>query len=277
MAEPRLGPAAETLRRFDPDLFATALFAPEPGRGRLMTLYAFDVELSRAADPARRSETGPMLAAIRVQWWRDMLAAAFEGSAALPQGHEVAAPLFQLIREGRLPRAEAEALIEARECEIDAGPAAERFDAWGDARFGALTRAAAACLDAPAPEAAAPAGRALARAFGLRTAAAMAREGRGLLPGLDPAMRAALARGEAVDPLCDLIAEVARDGLDALRSARRTGAPRAALPAFLTLFQAEHALSVALARPETVAVGLAQASPARRALALGWRALTGRW
>ncbi len=64
MSMPLLSPAATMVRRLDPDLFHTALFAPEPARQRLMVLYAFDIELSRAA--ARAAE--PLIAAMRLQW-----------------------------------------------------------------------------------------------------------------------------------------------------------------------------------------------------------------
>ena len=276
MAEPGLGPCAAAVRRFDPDLFATALFAPEPGRARLMTLYAFDIELSRAARPARRAEEGRMIAAMRLQWWRDVLeAAARDGDGAAP-AHEVAGPLARLAGAGRLPTAEAAAMIAAHERELGGIESEAAFTAWAEGRFAALTRAAAALLDAPAVVAAEPAGRARGAAFALRTAAAMATEGRCLLPEIGAQARAALARGAPDGESVEAVRARAEAGLAALAEARGAGAPRAALPAFLPLWQAERVLRRLATRPDAIAAPPG-AAPARRSLALGWRALTGRW
>ena len=46
---------ADIVRRDDPQLYKTALFAPEPARSRLMVLYAFDIELSRATRASAES------------------------------------------------------------------------------------------------------------------------------------------------------------------------------------------------------------------------------
>jgi len=275
MAEPGLDPCAAAVRRFDPDLFATALFAPEPGRARLMTLYAFDIELSRAAELARRAEEGRMIAAMRLQWWRDVLEAALAGDGASP-AHEVAGPLARLAGAGRLPQAEAAAMIAAHEQELRGIESEAAFAAWAEGRFAALTRAAAALLDAPAAAAAGPAGRARGTAFALRTAAAMAVEGRCLLPEISAQARAALARGAPDGDTLRAVRACAEAGLAALAEARAAGAPRAALPAFLPLWQAERVLRRLAARPGAVAAPPGDA-PARRSLALGWRALTGRW
>jgi len=275
MAEPALSACADIVRRFDPHLFATALFAAEPARERLMTLYAFDIELSRAAGTVASSDTGPLIAAMRVQWWRDLVAEA--GDGAEPRAHEVAAPLAALIAEGALTRADLDALIDARDREIDGEPDRAGFISWADARFGALTRLAAMLLSGTAPKAAHPAGQALGHAFALRTATPMAREGRCLLPDLPAGATSALARNKASGALIAALAEQAQEGLSALKAARATGAPRAAVPAFLPLWRAERTLVAVASRPEDVLCGLPQVSPARRAAALGWRALTGRW
>ena len=140
MSEPPLSACATLVRRLDPDLFHAALFAPEPARQRLMVLYAFDIELSRAA--ARSAE--PLIAAMRLQWWRDVVAGIAAGEAA--QQHEVAEPLHGLLSAHALPADDLERLIDAREIELH-GPMDEpRFAEWLDGRFGALTRLAAHLL-----------------------------------------------------------------------------------------------------------------------------------
>ena len=60
---------ARLVERGDPERWRTAMTAP-PRRAGLMALYAFNLEIARA--PWVASE--PMLAEIRLRWWRDALA-----------------------------------------------------------------------------------------------------------------------------------------------------------------------------------------------------------
>ncbi|GMG81640.1 squalene/phytoene synthase family protein [Paralimibaculum aggregatum] len=251
------GPAA-LLRRYDPDLFACLIFAREPLRSRLMVLGAYDLELSRAVHGARRAaDTGPLIGAMRLQFWRDTLEGAFAGQP--PRAHEVAGPLGELIAAAAPAPADLEALIAARDMEL-APPLAD-IPAWAEARYAAFLRLGCALAGAAPPAACGPAGQALGRAFLLRTAAAMAREPGALLADASPAA----------------LAGHAREGLGALAEARRARLPAAARPLFLTLWQAERSLAAAAADPEAAAArGLPAAGPARRALALSWRALAGR-
>ena len=69
------------VRAADRDRFLAALFAPEPQRRGLLALLAFDHELSRTRNVTRE----PMLARIRLEWWREAVAeAAGAGQAARP-------------------------------------------------------------------------------------------------------------------------------------------------------------------------------------------------
>ena len=61
---------AALVRRGDPDRFRAAMTAAPDQRGRLMVLYAFNLEVARA--PWVASE--PMLAEMRLQWWADAIA-----------------------------------------------------------------------------------------------------------------------------------------------------------------------------------------------------------
>ncbi|MEL6577865.1 MAG: squalene/phytoene synthase family protein, partial [Pseudomonadota bacterium] len=142
---PQLSAPAELVRRFDPDLFHAALFAPEPARERLMVLAAFDIELSRATAKAGGVAEGPMLAAMRVQFWQDRLeAAANNGPAA---AHEVAGPLHSLLT-GQLCAAVpiASRLVEARMLELQTPFDDDGFDAWADTRFTSWYRLSLAAL-----------------------------------------------------------------------------------------------------------------------------------
>src|SRR5699024_10524799 len=124
-----------------------------------------------------------------LQWWRDVAEAARAGEPA--PAHETAGPFARLIARHGLPAEPVEALIAAREIELEAGPDsafdAAQFAGWADGRFGALTALAAHLLSGGDPATVALARRAgpvPGTAFVLRHATAMAGESRYLLPGL---------------------------------------------------------------------------------------------
>jgi phytoene synthase len=103
---------ATLLRRHDPDRYLTALFAPPDRRESLFALYAFNFEIARTREAVRE----PMMGRIRLQWWRDAIAAAAEGR---PYRHDILEPLARVIRERSLTLAWFERLIEAREEDIE--------------------------------------------------------------------------------------------------------------------------------------------------------------
>jgi phytoene synthase len=167
------GPAA-LVRRHDPDRYLAALFAPPPQRDALMVLYAFNHELARAREVARE----PTLALIRLQWWREVV----EGA---PRRHEVASPLGAALAAGTLPRADLAALVDAREAEAE--PTIGTFAQWQEyvrGTAGALAGAAAAALGATDAQRGriATLGTAYGVAGQMRNVAALARQGRCLLP-----------------------------------------------------------------------------------------------
>lgn len=279
MEAPKAGACAAIVARDDPHLHATALFAPEPGRSRLMVLYAFDVELSRATQASAES----LIPRMRLQWWRDVAGAADDG--APPPAHEVAGPLARLVAVGALPAESVEALISAREAELEGGFDTARFNEWAENRFGALTALAAGLLseDKGTVALAGRAGPVLGAAFALRHAASMAMAGRVLLPGLGDADWAALAGGDLTDHAAAVVRELAAQGLDALAVLRaaRGRADRNAVPAFLPLARAGRVLAQAarLRSGEGSAAGLAGLDGGRgfEGLRLAWRAGSGRW
>ena len=101
-----LAACAELVRRGDPDRFLAAMAAPPAARNVLFPLYAFNVEVSRA--PWVTPE--PLIAEMRLQWWRDALAEIAAGAPV--RRHEVTTPLAAVLdAEGaRL----LDALVEAR-------------------------------------------------------------------------------------------------------------------------------------------------------------------
>ena len=104
----------DSVRETDRDRFLGALFAPEPARRALLSLIAFEHELART--PHVTSE--PMLARIRLQWWREAVRDAGEGR---PRAQPIVESLSETMRRHTLATTGLEAVIDARETAID-GP-----------------------------------------------------------------------------------------------------------------------------------------------------------
>src|ERR1700722_5755639 len=109
----------EMVRKHDPDRFLLSLFFPEERREALWALYAFNHEIART----RELVTETRLGLVRLQWWRGALAATYENRP--PPKHQVVDPLCEAIKAYRLPHETLEALIFAREFDLeDRAPAA---------------------------------------------------------------------------------------------------------------------------------------------------------
>ena len=76
---------AALVEKADPDRFAAVMAGPLAARLVLFPIYAFNVEVARA--PWVTQE--PMIAEMRLQWWRDALEEIAEGRAV--RRHRVAA------------------------------------------------------------------------------------------------------------------------------------------------------------------------------------------
>src|SRR2546429_5638047 len=109
------------VRRHDRDRYQTTLFAPAERHKALLALYAFNYEIARV----RETVSEPMLGQIRLQWWREVLGAAYAGMP--PRQHPVVLPLSAAIRKLALSRAYFDRLIDSRERDLaDAPPASLR-------------------------------------------------------------------------------------------------------------------------------------------------------
>jgi NADH dehydrogenase [ubiquinone] 1 alpha subcomplex assembly factor 6 len=104
------------VRRHDRDRYQTALFAPADRREALFALYAFNYEVARV----RETVTTPMLGQIRLQWWREVLDAAYTGAPA--RRHEIVQKLVSAINAFGLSRAHFDRLIDTRERDLDDAP-----------------------------------------------------------------------------------------------------------------------------------------------------------
>ncbi|MCX7645961.1 MAG: squalene/phytoene synthase family protein [Rhodobacteraceae bacterium] len=193
---------ADLVRRGDPDRFRATMAAPPAARPLLWPLYAYNLELARAA----WASAEPLVCRMRLQWWIDTVSA-MPGAARRP--HEVAGPLHDVVAARALPADLLAGMAEARLRDTDDAPFADAgaLLAHLDATSGNLMWAAALALGAP--PAAEPAVRDFARGAGLAAwlsaAAALASRGRRPLPAPVPELaaegRAAIARARAAGRL----------------------------------------------------------------------------
>ncbi len=248
MPSPSLSPCAEIVRRHDPDRFLTALFAPPTLRETLFTLYAVNHELARA----REVVSNPMLALIRLQWWREVA----EGAR---RRHEVAGPLGEALDEGRLHAADVLAIIEGREAEADTIGTEAAFRAYVRATAGGVAVAAGRALGASGP--ALDALRDLGAGYGaagiLRSVSALARQSRCVLPEDVLAQHGLSVEDVIADPdgaaLADIRTHVAAIASEWLAAGRAATLPRqaiaAALPAVLARRDLTHPPAPARSSP----------------------------
>ena len=104
----------EQVRRADPERWlASRLIADAEARADVIALYAFDLELARAPLAA----TDPMMAEIRLTWWREAVDDLFAGKGA--RGHPALVALGRAIARRKLSAAPLEAIVEARFADIE--------------------------------------------------------------------------------------------------------------------------------------------------------------
>lgn len=249
---------AALVERGDPDRFLATMAAPPAVREALFPLYAFNLEIARA--PFVTEE--PMIAEMRLQWWRDVVEEAV--AAAPARTHEVAGPLALLIRARGLPAEVFDRAIVARRWDVgraafadeDALRAHLEATAGGLAWLGCLACGVEARHEGVVRQAAFAGG--LANWF----LAVPGYEARGRRPLHD-------GRPEAV-------AALARAGLAALTDARGR-LPAAAVPVLRAHWQAGAVLRQAARDPGRVGAGRLGMSEFRRRAGLMIRAMSGRW
>ena len=241
---------AALVQRGDPMRFQAVLAAPSSARAPLLVLYAWNLEVARA--PWVTSE--PLIAEMRLQWWRDVL-------TGPRRAHEVAGPLHDLIHERGLPVDVMDRLVAARQWDIyrDAHADQAALEAYLDDTGGALMWLAtgAAAKDENS-----------SRAMGWATAlmqyfkAVPELEARGRIPlvdGRSEGVRALAAKGLA--------------RLDAAYAGRK-GVPGAAL---LAGWQTRALLKLALRDPAAVAEGRLVLPEFTKRRLLLWQVMTGRF
>lgn len=244
-----LAACAALVERGDPERFVAVMAAPVAERARLFPLYAFNLEVARAPWVSKE----PMIAEMRLQWWRDVVA------EPVARAHEVAGPFHGVIQAAGLPVAVLDALIAARVGDAYGAPFEDEaaFAAYLDDTAGGLMWLAAKACGGQDEAAARALGWASGLANYLRAVPELEARGRQPLPD---------GRAEAVRDLAAL-------GVARLDQARRGAVPK---PAALAAWQAKGLLRQVLADPMVVAEGRMGLSEFAKRGGLLWAALTGR-
>ncbi len=275
MAE-ALSDCAALVRRTDFDRYLTALFAPAGARERLFALYAFNHEIAKV----RETVSEPMIGQIRLQWWREAIDGIYAGK---PRKHMVVEALAQAVAVSPPPRADFEALIDAREFDL-AGRApatVAELEGYAEASASRLLYLAAALLgarDEATRAALRPLGIAWALTGLIRAIPFHARARRQYIPadiaeaaGLTEAALFALKPGEPLRRAAAALAEVAERHLAAM-----TAPEAAARPLLLFKPLARAYLGRLRARRCEVMERPLEISPAAKIVRLWWAARIGR-
>lgn len=234
---------SEELEVVDPDLHVASFFVPARHREAVHALMRFAVELGRVASQVKE----PMIAQIRYAWWREQVAALWEGRA-------VAAPsvrgLAEVVEAHGLSRAVFDAMIDAHGLDCDTTPFADMaaFEAHARATRGGLLGLVAQVLGAgpQAMPACAAAGIASGAALQLRSFGHWRRHRRLRVP-LQPLLDAGVNEDDVFAGAGDValaraFAEVRARIRSALGDVNRARFPRAAMPALALATLARPAL-----------------------------------
>lgn len=245
---------AAIVQKGDPDRFAAAMASPVAARRVLFPLYAFNVEVSRA--PWITQE--PMIAEMRLQWWRDALEEIGAGGSV--RRHEVVTPLSKILEPDHVEVLDR--LVASRRWDIykDAFEDAAHFESYFNETAGGLMQTAAKLL---APEVSTEAMHHIKRA-GYATGLARFLQA---VPALEAQSRIPLIDGRA-----DAISALAEEGLRRFgaRSQIRRCIDRHARPALTEAFLTREILSQAARDPHRVADGRLAVHPVKRSFLL-WR------
>lgn len=105
----------DLVRAADRERFLAALFAPEPARRGLLAVLAFNHELARTRMVTRE----PLLARIRLEWWREAVTEA--AGAGVVRAQPIVESLRETIHRHGIAVEKLATLIDSREEEIE-GP-----------------------------------------------------------------------------------------------------------------------------------------------------------
>jgi phytoene synthase len=266
---------AQLARTHARDQWLGALYASASARGALFALASFDYEIRQALGRAR----DPNLTAIRLAWWREVIAGERQAEAA---GNPVALALRAAIDAYALPQSWLEAMLDAR---LQAIAPQEDFDhvafrAFADESEGARLRLASRITargqDLDTADAQAPAGMALALTRLLKELPFKAGSAPTLIPtdvaarhGLNVADFDARREDPGVIVACAELRGLARDELAEAERRLENSSP-AILPAFIPLAPLRLDLDRLDRNADRPFDALGEVSPLRRQWAV-WR------
>lgn len=101
------------VRAHDYDRYLLSLFVAASARPHLWALFAFNYEIAKTREVVSETTIG----LIRLQWWRDAIAEIYEDKEV--RRHEVVQPLAEAIQKYDLQREDFDALIYAREFDLE--------------------------------------------------------------------------------------------------------------------------------------------------------------
>lgn len=267
------------LRRSDPDRYLSTLYAPQPVRGDLETLYRFNAEIAAIRDRIRE----PLPGEVRIQWWRDALA----GGEAAAGGYPLAEALLAVIERHSLPLDAFDRYLDARIFDLYDDPMPTRSDLEGycGETASALIQLAAMMLEPEAaPAFAAAAGHAgcaqaiagLVRLLPLHRARGQCYVPADILAAAGASRDDIVAAGdgEAASRAVGAFVELGREHAARFETEAR-GMPASLRPAFLPASLARPYLERAAAAGPTVLREVADLSVLRRHWTLLRRAVRG--
>lgn len=241
---------AQLVERGDRDRFFAAMAAQVEARKVLFPLYAFNLEVARA--PWVTEE--PLIAEMRLQWWRDALEEIAKGGPV--RRHEVTSPLSAILNPTLAPVLDQ--IVEARRWDISKEPFenARIFETYLEHTGGALMWTAAHSLGAPVSSASAISALGKASALVRFLRAVPELEARGRIPLID-------GRPDAVATLARNAYGAVKENLSIYKEL-----PMVARGALLEAWQTRPLLAQIMSDPMRVANGDLGLSPFRSKLRL---------
>jgi phytoene synthase len=247
---------AQLVERGDPVRFRAAMAAPVAARAVLFPLYAFNLEVARAPWVTKE----PMIAEMRLQWWRDVLKEVVAGVQV--RRHEVTDALAEVLDADGAHALDDLVAMRRWDVYSDAFEDREHLDSYIAATSGALMGVSARLLGPADADVVADFAYGVGVANFLRA-----------IPALEDAGRKPLIDGTPAG-----VRDLAQNALARLNRARRMRrkVSAAAGPALLTGWQARAVLTRAAQDPALVVEGLLEPAPVAdqfrllRAATLGW-------
>lgn len=244
MTSTELIACATLLEKADSDRFRAVMAAPRQARGVLFPLYAANAEVARAPWASKE----PMIVAMRLQWWRDVLGEIIAGETV--RRHEVATPLGAALSKEAAAVWEPAIELRLKDCEARPFENTSELLHYLEQTGGSLLWAAALALGAPEHDEPPVRKIGMAQALANYFCALPELEARGKQPVPD-------GRPEA-------LAELARAQLQDWPRDRLSNASRIAC---IAAFAAKPRLKAAASTPERIAAGQL-VEPLRESLSL---------